>query len=327
MLLDNFGRVHNYLRISLTDACNFRCTYCMPDENIQFMPHHKLMQVDEIAAIAQIFVDLGVQKIRVTGGEPLVRKDVDAVLMRLSALPIALTMTTNAARLHRHWAAIAGAKMQTINISLDTLQSVRFAAITQRDDFGQVWQNIETAIHKGLIIKLNVVLMRDSNDDEILDFIALTQDLPIAIRFIEFMPFLGNQWQDKRVFTQAEILNRISQHYPNIDILPNEAHSTSRNYQINGFRGTFGIISTMTQHFCGDCNRMRLTADGKFKNCLFSRTELDLLSPFRHGLDIRPLVQAAISMKEKALGGQLLPDYQDIRPDELANRSMINIGG
>jgi cyclic pyranopterin phosphate synthase len=327
MLLDTFGRVHNYLRISLTDACNFRCTYCMPDENIQFLPHQKLMQVDEIAAIAQIFVDLGVQKIRVTGGEPLVRKDVDAVLMRLSALPVALTMTTNASRLHLHWAALAAAKMQTINISLDTLQSARFAAITQRDDFAKVWQNIETAIHKGFIIKLNVVLMRGSNDDEILDFIALTQYLPIAIRFIEFMPFLGNQWQDSRVFPKSEILSRIGSHFPDIVALDNEAHSTSQNYQINGFRGTFGIISTMSQHFCGDCNRMRLTADGKLKNCLFSRTELDILSPFRHGLDIRPLIAAAINIKEKALGGQLLPDYQAIRPDELENRSMINIGG
>jgi cyclic pyranopterin phosphate synthase len=327
MLTDNFGRNHNYLRISLTDACNFRCTYCMPDEDISFMPHKDLMQPNEIFELARIFVALGVDKIRLTGGEPLLRKDFAQIVQLLATLPIELTLTTNAARLHLHLPALLAAKVKTINISLDTLQPARFLAITQRNEFAQVWANIKAALAAGLTVKLNAVLMRGHNDDEILDFVALTRDLNISVRFIEFMPFSGNAWADNQVIPAAEILAKIGETYPEIITLPLPPNATSRDYQITAYKGSFGIISSMSQHFCSTCNRLRLTADGKIKNCLFGAYELDILNPFRHGLDISELIKAAVQLKAATLGGQLDTNFHNIDPSQLDNRSMIKIGG
>ncbi len=327
MLTDNFGRNHNYLRISLTDACNFRCTYCMPQEDISFMPHKDLMQPNEIFELARIFVALGVNKIRLTGGEPLLRKDFAQIVELLATLPVELTLTTNAARLHLHLPTLLAAKVKTINISLDTLQAARFLAITQRNEFAKVWANIEAALAAGLAVKLNVVLMRGHNDDEILDFVALTSHLNISVRFIEFMPFAANAWADEKVFSAAEILAKIDQYYPEIIALPLPPNTTSRNYQLPNHKGDFGMISSMSQHFCSTCNRLRLTADGKIKNCLFGAYELDILNPFRHGLDISPLITAAVKLKYATLGGQLDTDFHNIDPMQLDNRSMIKIGG
>ena len=298
----------------------------MPEEDYHFTPNAQLMQADEIEAIAKAFVDEGVTKIRLTGGEPLVRKDFAAILNRLAKLGIQLTMTTNATRLHEFVNEIKNANIRSLNISLDTLQRDRFILMTKRDQHEQVMRNIQLMLDNGIGVKVNVVAMKGVNDSEILDFIEWTKETPIHIRFIEFMPFDGNQWNREKVITLQEILDRIKTNY---DFTPIErlAHETAKNYQVPGHKGTFAVISTMSAPFCGDCNRMRLTADGKMKNCLFSTSETDLLSAYRNGDDIKTLIHQNIATKKQALGGQFTTDLEKIEVNELHNRTMISIGG
>ena len=326
MIVDGFNRVHDYLRISLTDNCNLRCFYCMPEEEYEFTPASRLMQADEIEAIAKIFVSNGVNKIRLTGGEPLVRKDAADIIRRLGALGVRLTLTTNGTRLHEFMDVIKEAGITSLNISLDTLDKDRFMLMTRRDQYDRVRSNIALAIREGLHVKVNVVVMKGLNDGEIVDFIRWTKEEPIHVRFIEFMPFSGNKWNSDRVMTWQQILEVATDAF---DVLPleREKHETAKKYIIPGHQGTFAVISTMSAPFCGDCNRMRLTADGKMKNCLFSTTETDLLTPFRQGMDIVPLIYQSIRDKKKALGGQFTTDLEKIETSKLENRSMITIGG
>ncbi|MFZ9302909.1 MAG: GTP 3',8-cyclase MoaA [Sediminibacterium sp.] len=326
MIKDNFNRVHDYLRISLTDNCNLRCFYCMPEEDYHFTPSSKLMQAEEIETIAAVFVREGVNKIRLTGGEPLVRKDFANILKRLSTLGVQLTMTTNATRLHEFVDDIKNAGIQSLNISLDTLQKDRFILMTKRDQHEQVMRNIQLMLDNGIGVKVNVVAMKGVNDEEINDFVRWTKDTPIHIRFIEFMPFDGNQWNSDKVITLQEILDKVKTEF-DFSSLERNAHETAKNYQVNGHKGTFAVISTMSAPFCGDCNRMRLTADGKMKNCLFSTSETDILTALRNGEDIIPLIHQNISTKKEALGGQFTTDLEKIEAKDLHNRTMISIGG
>lgn len=326
MIVDGFNRVHNYLRISMTDNCNLRCFYCMPEDDYDFTPASRLMQAHEIEAIATTFVEHGVNKIRLTGGEPLVRKDAADIINRLSKLPVKLTLTTNGTRLHEFAEVIKDAGISSLNISLDTLQSDRFLLMTKRDQFERVRRNIDMMVDFGFHVKVNVVVTKGVNDAEILDFIEWTKQDPIHVRFIEFMPFTGNRWQNDRVFTWQEILERAASAY---DIIPlkRDKHDTAKSYMVPGHQGTFAVISTMSAPFCSDCNRMRLTADGKMKNCLFSNTETDLLNPLRNGEDIVPLIYQSIRDKKKAQGGQFTERFEELQAASIENRSMITIGG
>ncbi|MET0464249.1 MAG: GTP 3',8-cyclase MoaA [Chitinophagaceae bacterium] len=327
MILDTYDRQHTYLRISLTDLCNLRCAYCMPDEEYDFMPTSHLMQPEEIEAIAKIFVSLGVDKIRLTGGEPLARRDFTNILGRLAQLPVELSLTTNATLLHRHINTIEAAGLRNLNISLDTLSREKFRKLTHRDLFDQTFRNIGLAIERGLNVKINMVVMKGVNEGEILEFIQWTRDQPIGVRLIEFMPFAGNRWKDAQMFSRKEMLELIRADYP-IEELPVPKHSTSSVFQIPGHRGNFGMISTMSAPFCAGCNRMRLTADGKMKNCLFSKDETDLLSALRNALPLEPLIRQNIFGKEEKLGGQFGDKPIDqLDGDQLINRSMISIGG
>jgi len=298
----------------------------MPEEDYDFAPSSALMQPDEILKIATLFVEQGVRKIRLTGGEPLVRKDAASIIRSLATLPVQLTMTTNGARLHEFRQVIVESGIRSINISLDTLQESRFLFITRRNIFRQVMQNIDLMLQMQLHVKINVVVMKGLNDHEITDFIAWTKDRPVHVRFIEFMPFSGNKWTGNQVFTWQEILTIAQEKF---DFIPLEgkANDTAKSYQVKDSQGTFSVISTMSAPFCSTCNRMRLTADGKLKNCLFSKGETDLLSALRAGSDITPLILDTISKKEKALGGQLKTDYTHLESDKIENRSMITIGG
>lgn len=326
MIVDGFNRVHNYLRISLTDNCNLRCFYCMPEEDYDFAPASRLMQTDELVRIAKIFVAHGVNKIRLTGGEPLVRKDAATIIQKLGALPVKLTLTTNATRLHHFASVLQDAGVTSLNISLDTLQADKFLLMTRRDNYHLVRKNIDLMLNMGFHVKVNVVTMKGLNDNEILDFIAWTRDTPLHVRFIEFMPFSGNRWHSEKVITWQEILSIARQAY---DIIPLERdkHDTAKKYIVPGHQGTFAVISTMSAPFCIDCNRMRLTADGKMKNCLFSQTETDLLTAYRTGQDIVPLIYQSIRDKKKALGGQFVADIGKVNAAQIENRSMITIGG
>lgn len=326
MIIDNYQRVHNYLRISLTDSCNLRCFYCMPEEEYEFTPTDKLMQVNEIEALAKIFVAQGVNKIRLTGGEPLVRKDAAAIILALSKLPVQLTMTTNGTRVHDFVDILEEAKIRSLNISLDTLQADKFLMVTRRKQFETVMKNIQLLIDRNFHVKVNVVVMKGLNDNEINDFIEWTKNTPVHVRFIEFMPFSGNRWTSNKVFTMKEILEVIETKY-SIQALQNEKHDTAKKFTVAGHAGTFAIISTMSANFCGDCNRMRLTADGKMKNCLFSKEETDLLAAFRKGEAIEPLIHESIKNKAKELGGQFTTDFEKILTEDINNRSMITIGG
>lgn len=326
MLIDGFNRIHNYLRISLTDNCNLRCFYCMPEEDYEFTPHSRLMQPAEIESLAKVFVENGVNKIRLTGGEPLVRKDAADIILRLSKLPVSLTMTTNATRLHDFADVLEEAKIKSLNISLDTLDADKFQIITRRDGFQKVIDNIHLMLRKNIHVKVNVVIMKGLNDNEINDFVGWTKDLAVHVRFIEFMPFEGNRWTSNQVFTMDEMLQVISKKYTPIR-LKDDIHDTAKKFTVEGHAGTFAIISTMSAPFCSTCNRMRLTADGKMKNCLFSQKETDLLSALRNGDNVLPLIHKSIESKAKELGGQFTKDFEKIQAEDLQNRSMISIGG
>jgi GTP 3',8-cyclase len=326
MIIDQFNRVHDYLRISLTDNCNFRCFYCMPEEEYEFTPASKLMQAHEIEAIAKTFVGMGVNKIRLTGGEPLVRKDAADIILALSKLPVTLTLTTNGTRLHDFIPVLKQAGISSLNVSLDTLQADKFQLITRRDQFKQVYDNIHLLIENDIRAKVNVVVMKDLNDHEINDFIAWTKHTPVHVRFIEFMPFQGNRWTSNKVLTWQQILHIAGAEYSFLP-LKGELNDTAKKYLVPGHAGTFAVISTMSAPFCSTCNRMRLTADGKMKNCLFSQEETDLLTTLRNGGDIAPLIHQSIHAKKKELGGQLTTDFEHLEASAIHNRSMITIGG
>lgn len=326
MIKDKFGRIHNYLRISLTDNCNLRCFYCMPEEEYEFAPASKLMQPGEIETLAKIFVQQGVNKIRLTGGEPLVRKDADKIILSLSKLPVTLTLTTNGIRLNNFLDVLKEANVRSLNISLDTLQKDKFVLLTRRDYFNTVYENIHLMMRNGIKVKVNMVVMKGVNDAEINDFVEWTKHEPVHVRFIEFMPFSGNHWDSKRVFTLQQILDVVKTKY-SFETLSNDKHDTAKHYKVPNHQGTFAIISTMSAPFCEGCNRIRLTADGKIKNCLFSKEETDLLTALRNGEDILPLIQQNISKKAKELGGQFNTDFEHLHAEDIHNRSMITIGG
>jgi cyclic pyranopterin phosphate synthase len=298
----------------------------MPVEEMEWMPQSKLMSAQEIVKLAEIFVSLGVKKIRLTGGEPLVRKDFGQILEELARLPVELTMTTNGILVPQYLEALKKAGVRSINVSLDTLQPEKFFKLTRRDQFAQVWTNILLLLQEGFRVKINAVAMQGQIEEELIDFVRLTRDLPLHVRFIEFMPFTGNHWQSKQVVTAAALLELIQSRFAVVK-LDDQQHDTAKKYQVPGFAGTFAFITTMSEHFCGSCNRLRLTADGKIKNCLFGKEELDLLGALRQGHEVTPLILQSLSRKHAALGGQFSQDYSQADPGAIENRSMINIGG
>lgn len=329
ILTDDFGRKHNYLRISLLEKCNLRCTYCMPADGIELSPKASLMTADEIFSIAQIFVENGVDKIRLTGGEPLLRKDFPEIASKLATLGVALSITTNGILIDRHIETLKRYGINKINLSLDTLIASKFHSVTLRNQFEKVVDNLHLLLNNDFKVKVNVVLMKGFNENEIVDFIKLTQHLPLSVRFIEFMPFAGNEWDRSKMISQNEILSELENAFSSEEIekLEDEKNFTARTYKIKGFQGDFGIISSITNPFCDGCNRIRLTANGKIKNCLFSNSETDLLTPFRNGESITNLISESIKSKKKVRAGMVTLEEIDDPKLHFDNRSMIAIGG
>lgn len=329
ILTDNFNREHTYLRISITERCNLRCTYCMPEEGIQLSPKNNIMSADEIFGIAKEFVAHGVNKIRLTGGEPLIRKDAREIIEKLASLPINLAITTNAVIVDQFIDTFKTHGIQDINVSLDSLSPEKNNAITRRNYFEKTYKNILQLIEEGFNVKLNTVLMRDFNEDEIVDFIQLTKMNNFSIRFIEFMPFDGNKWNLDKIVSLDEILTRVNNHYGsnNVIRLQDAKNDTAKNYKINGYKGSFAVISSVTNPFCDSCNRLRLTANGQLKNCLFSDSESDLLTQFRANQPIAPIIHSTLLQKKKMRNGmESLSDFSS--PEMHAkNRSMTTIGG
>jgi len=299
----------------------------MPEDYIfpKSLPAH-YMTAHEIFTITKIFIELGIKKIRLTGGEPLVRKDAKKIIESLSEFSnhrnnseIKFTITTNGILVHDYLNIFQKANIHSVNMSLDTLIPDRFEAITKRNYFHKVVSNMHLLLQNNFHVKLNVVVMKGVNDDELTDFIQLTRDFPLHIRFIEFMPFAGNEWNKNKLVSFKEMFDQVS-HFFEIVPLENGKHDTAKKFKVLGYEGTFAFINTMSEPFCSECNRIRLTADGKIKNCLFSKGEIDLLTPLRNGKDIRKLIISSIENKHEKWGGQELFELTE-------NRSMIAIGG
>lgn len=320
-------RTINYLRLSVTDRCNLRCLYCMPDEGIDFVPHSDILSYEEMLHLVRISVEGGIRKVRLTGGEPLVRKDFISFLRSLSAMENLkeVTLTTNGVLLKQYAAAIKDCGICRINVSLDSLKPERFFQITRRDLFHKVWEGIEEAERMSFHpIKINVVAMKGINDDEVLDFAHLTMEKPFHVRFIEFMPIgKNNNWKPERFITTGEVLNRIRVLG---ELEPLQHHATdgpAERFRIKGAKGEVGFISPVSNHFCGTCNRLRLTADGRLRGCLFSDREIDVKAPLREGRGddyLAGLLRLAIVEKPEG------PGCAASRPRKCI-RQMSSIGG
>jgi cyclic pyranopterin phosphate synthase len=285
-LIDRYNRHLNYLRISITDRCNLRCIYCVPQNRIPIVPHHEILRYEEILRIVRIAVGLGISKVRVTGGEPLVRRGACEFLETLCQTEglHEVTLTTNAAMLGAYVGRIRAAGIDRINISLDTLQREKFARITGRDLFDQVWRGIEAAIGAGFQpIKLNVVALRGINDDELLDFARMTLTRPFHVRFIEFMPIGRSRMRFGPPLLVPEIMERIGPLGPLAPIEKSPQEGPAARFRLKKSVGEIGFISALSHHFCDSCNRLRLTANGMLRPCLLSDQQLDLKSPLRSG--------------------------------------------
>jgi cyclic pyranopterin phosphate synthase len=284
------------------------------------------MSAAEIDSIAAVFIKNGVNKIRLTGGEPLVRKDAKEIIEKLSKYPIKLTITTNGVFVNDFIETFKNAGINSVNVSLDTLVKEQYLSITKRNEFDKVMQNIDLLLANNFHVKINVVAIKNFNDNEILNFIEWTKDKPLHIRFIEFMPFSGNEWSKDKVFTHKQILELISSKYNFIKLI-NEKNDTAKKYFIPNYKGTFAVISTMSEPFCSGCNRMRLTAEGKMYNCLFGKKETDILGAFRAGNDIEPLIYQSVKSKKEMLGGNNENINWGKENTETREISMIGLGG
>ncbi|XP_049747373.1 molybdenum cofactor biosynthesis protein 1 isoform X3 [Elephas maximus indicus] len=325
-LTDSFGRQHSYLRISLTEKCNLRCQYCMPEEGVPLTPKADLLTTEEVLALARLFVKEGVDKIRLTGGEPLIRPDVVDIVAKLHQLEGLRTIgvTTNGVNLARLLPQLQKAGLSAINISLDTLVPAKFEFIVRRRGFHKVMEGIHKAIELGYNpVKVNCVVMRGLNEDELLDFVALTEGLPLDVRFIEYMPFDGNKWNFKKMVSYKEMLDTVQQRWPELEKLPEEESSTAKAFKIPGFRGQISFITSMSEHFCGTCNRLRITADGNLKVCLFGNSEVSLRDHLRMGAseeELLRIIGAAVGRKKRQHAGMF-------NISQMKNRPMILIGG
>jgi len=299
----------------------------MPEEGIKLRNKSHFMTRNEILSIATTFVGLGVKKIRLTGGEPLVRKDAKEIILALGKLPVELAITTNAILVDQFINVFKTAGLKSVNVSIDSLIEERFNSISRRIEFQKVKKNIALLIAEGFHVKLNVVVMRHVNEDEVTDFVRLAERENVHIRFIEFMPFDGNKWEWDKKVSFNEILSAVKSEFGDDSIIKikDQKNDTTKCFQVENFKGTFGIISSVTNPFCGTCNRIRLTADGKVKNCLFSQDETDILAAFRKNEDIEELIRTSILNKKKERGGHR--DFNDDFVEDMKNRSMITIGG
>jgi cyclic pyranopterin phosphate synthase len=323
-LVDGFGRVHRDLRISVTDRCNFRCTYCMPEEGMAWLPRSEVLTFEEVERVARLLVERhGIRSIRLTGGEPTVRAHLPVLVGKLAALPIDLALTTNGATLRQQAAALAEAGLRRVNVSLDTLQRDRFVELTRRDELHQVLEGIDAALAAGLTpVKLNVVVLAGVNDDEVVDLARYGRDHGVSVRFIEYMPLdADGSWERSQVVSQADILARIGAVFP-LEPVGRSNEPAGRFRYLDGI-GEVGVIPSVTEPFCDRCDRIRLTADGQLRSCLFSLEDHDLRGVLRTGGsddDLSDVIEACVGAK---WAGHAIDRVQFVRP----RRSMSQIGG
>jgi cyclic pyranopterin phosphate synthase len=329
-LIDPFGRLIEDLRISITDRCNFRCTYCMPEEGMKWLPRSEVMTFEEIERLASIFVQrYGVRGIRLTGGEPTVRAHLPVLVGKLASIegpggPVDLAMTTNGATLRAMAQTLRDAGLQRVNISLDTLDRAKFHRMTRRDELERVLDGVDAAKEAGFApVKVNAVIERGVNDDEIVDLAAFGRTRGVEVRFIEFMPLdADGHWMNDKVVGQDEIVAAIDGVYP-LEQLPARGAAPADRFRYLDGQGTIGVIPTVTKPFCGDCDRVRLTAEGQFRTCLFATDEFDLLAAMRSGEsddEVAARIEAAVATK---WAGHRINQVNFVRP----TKSMSQIGG
>lgn len=318
-MIDSYGRNINYLRISITDLCNLRCKYCMPEKGIEKIPHNEILRLEEIEELARVFVSLGVNKIRITGGEPLIRKGILNLIENIGKIEGLkdFAMTTNGIFLKKYARDLKNAGLNRVNISLDTLNEEKYRDITKGGDIKEVLKGIEEAKKVGLTpIKLNVVLIGGLNEDEIEDFVDLTKNEDIDVRFIELMPIgQAKDWSLDKFISNKIVLEKVKELK---EITKEDISSPAKYYKLPNSKGKVGLINPISCKFCDNCNRIRLTADGKIKTCLHSNEEIDLRTPLRKGEDLRKIITDVVINK---------PKEHNLEKGEYIERNMTTIGG
>lgn len=327
-LLDNHGREISYLRVAVTDRCNLRCQYCMPEEGIQYVQRSDLLTYEELYRIISILAVKGVHKIRITGGEPFLRKDLMSFIKKVNDIDgiRSIHLTTNGTLIDEHIASFTKVGIASVNLSLDSLDPQRFKEITRRDDLDKVMDSLTQLVDHDITTKINMVVMKQHNIEDILPMIELTKHLPISVRFLEEMPFNGSGMNETiGVWSHLEILDYIKQHHPGLTIEPTEKSSTSSNYKIPGYQGSLGIIASYSRTFCGTCNRLRLTPTGLLKTCLYDQGIFNIKDLIRAGASDEDLTTALL----EAIGSRAKDGHEaeSIRSNRGISESMATIGG
>lgn len=329
LLYDNHHRPVNYLRLAVTDRCNLRCFYCMPETGIDYLPRHELMTYEEMMRIIMVLVKMGIEKLRITGGEPFIRRDMMDFLGEISQLEglRQIHITTNGVVTAPLVPELKRIGIKSVNLSLDTLDRALFYQITRRDEFDRVMQTFEALLTHGIPTKINAVMMEGKNDNDLLPLAMLTKDLPVAVRFIEEMPFNGaGAHYEQLWWSHRRILATLQEHFPGLEKLPDPPFSTSYNYQIPGHRGTLGIIAAYSRTFCGTCNRIRLTPQGMLKTCLYDSGVFNIKNLLRAGANDDQLAKAIL----EALGDRAKDGFEAERRRSFGlpvSESMATIGG
>lgn len=327
-VIDNHGRPISYLRLAVTDRCNLRCFYCMPEEGIKYVPKPHLLSWEEMERVIRILVSMGVDKVRITGGEPFVRRGIMEFLEEIKGIEglRQINITTNGVLTAPLVPEFKRLGIQSVNLSLDTLDRQRFFEITRRDEFQNVWQTFEALQEYNIRTKLNAVVMSGKNTDDIIPMAELTRNHDISVRFIEEMPFNGDGAHEYQEFWSfRKILDELKKHYPEIYKLPDPPASTSYNYQIPGHKGSIGIIAAFSRTFCGTCNRLRLTPQGQFKTCLYDDGVFNIKDLLREGLSDEAIKQHIFdALQNRAKDGF---EAESRRKVGLISESMSTIGG
>ena len=326
LLFDNHGREMSYLRLAVTDRCNLRCTYCMPAEGIAYLPEKKLLSWEEMLRIVHVLNQLGIRKVRITGGEPFVRPGLMDFLQELAKIEnLEICLTTNGVLLENHLDSLLNLGIKNVNLSLDSLDSERFFKITRRNDFDQVYQNLMRMIEANFIVKLNAVVMHGMNETDILPLVNFTEKHPVSVRFIEEMPFNGSGLVEEKLFWDyRRILSHIKTEFPHIEEVPMAYGETSKNYHVPGFMGDVGIIAAFSRTFCGSCNRIRVTSLGQVKTCLYDDGVFDLKDYLRLGVSDEDLKNTMI----KIFGERPKDGFEaENNRKGVINESMTSIGG
>lgn len=329
MLIDNHGRPINYLRLAVTDRCNLRCFYCMPEEGIQYLPKPHLLSYEEMIRLVSILAEMGISKVRITGGEPFLRKDIMPFLWKLSEIEgiNKINITTNGVLTAPLVPELKKLGVNSVNLSLDSLDRQRFYEITRRDEFLKVWQTLEALLEHDIPVKVNTVVMSGKNDEDILSMVELARDQNVSVRFIEEMPFNGAGLRPEQIqdfWSYGRIMDLIRSVYPEIYRLPDEPNSTSYNYQIPNFKGSIGVIAAFSRTFCGTCNRIRVTPTGVFKTCLYDDGVFNIRDMMRQKLSDEQ-IKLLIS---EALQSRALDGFEAERNRKnLVSESMTTIGG